>query len=573
MTRLLSGLMLLAIFAFSPSFYQQFYIPKLLVLYAMGVASVIYLATRRRLILPSAGVLLFIGIFLAVAATLGIPSGSPLTSFMQWSFYLGAALLYVAIINLQQTGREFLLRTVFAAALIQLALEATQLLPIRDSLPPALLGHSDHIFGTLGNQEFLATLLGAGFFLGLHFHGQTGDRNKRLLLAGACAALLVGIAFAQNKGALLFIGMYFLWRRVPSRQLFLAIGSAALLAAIFAFPESLKGRALLWLVAATMFAQHFAAGVGLLQFENHYLDVVHGLFSAHPVLSEMLGGHTAMAMDTHNIFLQLGVELGLAGLLLSIAFAIHALRLVKANPDSLGAALLFLLFKCLYTVVLTSITGMIVLVLLLAALSTTRCIELTGWRRLAVSVSALPVVLALAVATFIGASDYHYQQGARLLFMGQNALAVESLNRALTINPGNSDAYLALAQARYLQGDYDGMHNHLANALKYRKNKDTLKIAASMYLHARRYDDAFRLYQFLHETFPQHLTSLTKLASIYMLRGEYDKAYMMARLVLRTVPRSHADSDAANTSTARRIMADCDPFISPALKTTPDTQP
>jgi tetratricopeptide (TPR) repeat protein len=279
----------------------------------------------------------------------------------------------------------------------------------------------------------------------------------------------------------------------------------------------------------------------------------------------MFGGYTAMAMDAHNLFLQFATELGTAGLLLAIIFTGYALRLVNSNRNHLGTALLFLLFKCLYTVVLTSITGMILLVLLLAALSQKRCVVLDGRRRNA-ALTAVPFIAILfVVVTAMSTTDLYYQQGVRSLFMGQNELAVEKLNTALMINKENSDASLALAHASYLQHDYETMHRHIQNALYYHKNKDSYKVAASMYYYAKRYNEAFELYQYLHGTFPEHLTSLTKLASIYMLRGEYEKAYAMARQVLHMLPRKEAESDEKNLRIASQIVKDSYPHIVPSI--------
>jgi len=566
MTRLISGLILLAVFSFSTSFYQQFYIPKLIVFYGSATACIIFIGTRHQLFLPNVNVLLFIVSFLAVGATLGICSSAPLTAFMQWSYYFAAFLLFIVFMNLKRSDMETLLKTVFAAALLQLILVIPQFLSLHGAMPAALIGQHERIFGTVGNQEFLSTLLGVGFFLGLHFHSQTKVLRNRALLIVGNAALLIGLVLAQNKGALMFIGLYFLWRHFPNYKLMLGLCGLALVVAVLVFPTSINGRLFLWLVAATMFAQHFALGVGFLQFENHYLDVAHKLFNIYPALSDEFGSYTAMMIDAHNIFLQFGTELGIAGLLLSLVLVGQALRLANANRNYLGLALLFLLFKSLYTVMLSSITGMIVFVLLLAILSQKRGFELSGNTRRVIIICVPTSALMFIAAIALSSSDYFYQQAARSLFMGQSDQAVKGFNRALSINKENADAYLGLAQASYINGAYDDMRGYIDKALLYKKTKDTYKIAAYMLYYAKRYDNAYELFQFLHMTFPQHLTSMTKLASIYMLRGKYDEAYTMAQAALRSVPRKPAESDARNIKIASQIVADCYPFISPSVK-------
>lgn len=573
MARLMAGLMLLAIFSFSTLFYQQFYIPKLLVFYGMAVVGLALIAARQQLRLPSTKTLLFMACFILTGALQGWTSTAPLTSVMQLAFFLGACLLYLAFLQFDHSDLEKLLQVLFVASLLQLALIVPQQLSWHGVLPAALIGTQDRLFGTIGNQEFLSTLLGVGFFIGLHFRDRSSDKQSRVLLLIACSALLLGLVLAKNKGALLFVALYFLWRRYPSYKLLVGLGAMALVLSIFVFPESIKGRVLLWMVAALMYAQHWVTGVGFLQFENHYLDIVRDLFDAHPALAEMFGSHTAMTMDAHNIFLQFGAELGTAGLVLALIFAGHVMRIAKAQRSYLGAALLFLLFKCLYTVVLASITGMIVFVLLLAALSHVRSTELGGMQRYALWTAAPAVASLFIFASALTMSDYYYQQGIRSLFMGQSERAMAELKYALAVNRENPEASLALAQANYLQYDYDAMQLHIQDALRYRKNKDTCKIAASMYFYARRYDEAFVLYEYLHATFPQHLTSLTKLASIDMLRGDFDKAYTMAQLALHALPRKEAESDEKNLRIARQIVRDSYPYLSPAVKPNPGGKP
>ena len=571
MTRVMTGLILLGIFIFSASFYQQFYIPKLIVLYGMAVVCLLFLGSRRKLRLPSNQTLIFMLCFLLAGAALGMPSSAPLGAFMQWTYYQAACLLYVAFLQFEQADLEKILGVIFVAAITQLVLLIPQHFGWHGILPEALVGDKGRVFGTLGNQEFLATLLGVAFFIGLHLRVQTEARHKRVLLLVACAALLLGLLLAESKGTLLFIGLYYLWQRIPSYRLLPGLALAALVLAIILFPASIKGRALLWLVAFAMYAQHFATGVGFLQFENHYLDVVRELFNTHPTLAQMFGSYTAMAMDAHNIYLQFAAELGSAGLLLAIVFTGYVLRRAKENRDHLGAALLLLLFKCLYTVVLTSITSVILLVLLLARTSPGRCVELGGTKRGAALVATPLIALLFVAAAALSASDYFYQQGMRALFMGRNELALEQLNTALAIDKENADASLALAHASYLLRDYEPMHRHIQNALHYRKNKDSYKVAANMYYYAKRYDDAFALYQYLHATFPQHLTSLTKLACIYMLRGDYENAHAMAQQALHTVPRKEAESDEKNLAIARQIVKDSAPYIIPS--TNPNLRP
>lgn len=575
MARLMALMLLLAIMAWSSLFFQQFYLPKLLVFFGIAASGSFWLSQRRELHLPDRRVPAFMALFTLAGGLSTLLSAAPQTSLMQWAYYLGACMVYLVFFQFDRNGLELLLKVLFGLALLQLGIELLQWANLHPLLPAALIGQHERLFGTTGNQEFLAALLGAGFFIGLHLRAQIDrrdvrrGRHARLLLAIACAALLLGLVLAHNKGGLAFIALYFLWRHLPRRKLLLALLLPALAVAIILFPDSSDGRLLLWLAAALIYLHHPLTGTGYMQFENHYLDAVRELFRSHPALATLLGNHTAMSLDAHNLLLQYGAELGSTGLLLALLFARHAWRLGRDDGGPLGAALLFLLFKSLYTVVLPSITGMLIFLLLLARLAPrTRAILRQPQAARYAAVAAAPVLAALfAYAALPVLSDYYYMQGARALFMGQDAEATEALNRALILDRENADASLALAQASYSHHDYPAMRRHLEDALHYRKNKDSYKIAASMYYYSRRYDDAYALYSQLHQAFPQHLTSLTKLACIFMIRGDYEQAYATAQQALHARPRNRAPSDANNLRLARQVALDSYPHLSHKMTT------
>lgn len=550
--RPLAALLLLAALAASTLFYQQFYIPKLIAFYALGMLAVIQMSLRRQVKLPGNGTLLFVASFAWAGMMWGVNTSTPETSFMQWSYYLSALVLFLALLQLEAQEVSGLLKVVLVTALLQIPFMFVQLA----NAPLAKSNASTQLLGTIGNPEFLSTWLGVAFFIGLHFSESAKTKWQRISLLVIGAVFLLGLAMAQNKGALLFVGLYFLWRKYPSRLLISGIMLAVLLLGIFLFPDSIKGRLLLWLVAASIFFQHPVFGVGLSQFENHYLDMVQELFTTYPILSEKLGAHTAMTMDAHNIILQFGAELGLAGLIMSLLFVAYLWNAARAHPGYLGAALMFLLYKCMYTVVLTSITSMIVLLLLLAALITTRTVEMPVCGRLALKATGAVLVMLLLLSTVFTLPDYYYQRGLHLLLMRDDSGAEKEMEKALSLNKEYTSASLALAQLSYQRQAYKNMKGYLEEALYYRKNKDTCKIAASMYFYSRYYDDAFHLYQFLHVTFPQHLTSLTKLASIYMLRGDYKQANLFAQRALQTTSRKEAGSDEKNLRIARQIVVD-----------------
>jgi len=229
---------------------------------------------------------------------------------------------------------------------------------------------------------------------------------------------------------------------------------------------------------------------------------------------------------------------------------------LKAKDPWLGGAVLLLVAKSTYTVVLGTVTSLTLLVVLLAAVTRLEQRRLVAVRPLPALAAVTVLVVVLAQTVMVAASDYHTQKGHRELFLGRTETAQPYLKTASRLNPENSDAWLALAYASFQEQDLPAMDSHIKRTLSLKRSMDTCKKSAHMYFYSQIYSSAYPLYQFLHRAYPEHLTSITKLALIHAARREYPQALGLARRVLAKPPRTASASDARNRSIAQRLIND-----------------
>lgn len=551
----LSNLLLIpAIFmVFSSDFYQCFYLPKLILIYGLGTAAVIALMSRTEFLMPPRKIVLFL-IAYALVAAVGVISITPRYSWMQLLFLYAAGMLYLAIINLSEQQRQSILRVIYYLGMIQALIVLLQALQLNSMLPAApLLVERTRPTGTIGNPEFLATLLGFSFFMGLNQLERVASRERKILIYFSLLLMLLGIVLTHNKGTLLFLGACFLWRRYPSAKVMVGLIVILLTVVGLYFPTSIRGRLFLWITSFQMFKNHFWRGVGLLQFDNFYLQTIRDLFSSSSALALRFGGFTSSVRDAHNIVLHHATELGIAGLILSLLFIVHVYRLIAENKTYLGIALAFLFYKSLYTVVLNSPTSMILLIISLGMLANRQ--ELVRWTFPAwLAAPAAICLAAFASGIYLGTSDYYYQQGLRRLFMGDKESSYALFTKSITINPENSDSCLGLAYAEFLSGKSSEMDAYIQRAIKYRHNMDAYKISAHMYFYSGLQSQAKPLYEFLLSVFPEHLTSMAKLAVISMENHNYQNAKMLSVRLLNTISRRKNASDLKNMEIARNVL-------------------
>jgi hypothetical protein len=551
---LVTLLAILPFLAFCDAFHAGFEIPKILAVYALGAACLGLLATRPVILLPARPVQWFLCAYAVAVLLSGLLSPAPVSLLPALAMFISLTAVYLFVLNADEAWRTRLLLALLALAVLEAVIGLAQAAQFDAWLPGYLLYGRHPVIGTLGNEEFLATLLGVGFFAALHFYRRpaTLPVQRRLCLL-VMATLFGGLALAHNKGGLLFIALLFLWHWLPRPWVMAGIAAVGAVALVWLFPEQAKGRALLWLAALVIFGTHAAGGVGPGQFENGYLDAVYALFTHYPLLAEYFATNAAKVQDAHNLILNHAAELGVAGLALSAVFVLYGVRLAGRTRGALGAALLWLLFKSLYTVVLGAATSALLLAMVLALVTPREtCVPISLVRARVLAVVAL--VLPLCAAVWVAGSDYFYQQGLRALMLGQLSPAQAHFAGALRHHPQNGDAWLALAQVHYQQHAALAMKAELQKAMAVKKEINVVKIAAHLYFYSGNYPEAGELYRYLHVVYPGHLTTMTRLALIAQYRADYTEARRLAQAVLDGRPSREVWSDSRNRAAARQIL-------------------
>lgn len=543
---------------FSRTFHDGFEIPKLLSVYLLAAGCLVALLARPVLPAPDRGTQRFLLACVLMVIASGLFSTVTVNTVTSLAGVTGLAAIYLFVASADERSRRWLLASLVMLATVEALIVLAQVARFDAWLPGYLLYGKHPAIGTLGNEEFLSTLLAVGFFVALHFEAAaTGRRRVGLWLA--MGLMLTGLVAAHNKGALLFIAVYFLWRRWPRPWLLGFAATAGFAALAWLWPESMQGRVLLWLASGTTFLAYPLTGIGPAQLENGYLDAVHTLFTHFPVLAGVFFDNAAKVQDAHNLALHWAAEYGLPGLALAVVFVVHGARRAHALGGALGAALLLLLFKSLYTVVLGAVTSALLLVMLLALAAPQDAPAvwvLAPWRRALIFVAALA---PMVTATWVLAGDRHYERGMHALMSGELDEARWHLENALHHHPQQGDTWLALAQVHFQRHDTPAMEAALRRALAYKREINTTKIGAHLYFFSGHYREAETLYQYLHVIYPAHLTTLARLALIAQSRGDYTLARWYALTLLDTPQAREKWSDAVNRATARRILQQTTP--------------
>lgn len=543
--------MLVPFFVHCNALVQGHFLPKIGVLALLSAAMSIILFMRAWVWLPQRDVLFGIAAWFALSVMSGAFSVSPWLSYLNTGVTFSAVILFLFLLNIQRQTIRLLMGSIIAAGFIQF-LTLIKALPWHYSL----YDPEGRWTGTLGNSEFLATLLGCGVFCCLYFMRLFRVKRQKAILLAGIAVLLVGLVLTRNKGALFLIAAYLLWLTYGRRLWpWLLLGVACIGVAAF-FPSAILGRIFLSITGLAVFIAHPLFGVGAGQLSNHYIEAVQNIFSHFPVAVAWFGAHTASARDVHNLLLSLGLELGIGGFVLGGLFFWCGFRLCRPLHHPLKGGLAFLLIKSLYTVVVSSGTGAILLAIFLAAVMPRRWIRRAT---MPVVIGAGQVVAAILIIFLTGAwiaSDLHLHRGIKLMVLGDRNSARAEMKEALKANPEHAEAWLALGEVEFLNHDTAAMEPALNMAVVFMRDMDTYKKSAHMYFFSKDYQKALPLYSSLLTAYPQHLTSMARLAQIYEAAGDHASARELARRLLRTVPRVPSESDLRNVQVACRLLFD-----------------
>lgn len=527
----------LGLCAYVDGFDRPYDLPQVLSLFALAC-------------LMLAGVLARFGFALgALAAGCGVAVA---TLFPSPPFAVGAVCLLLALGALTSTCDERLrgrLRSVLiAVALLQAALALLSYLPFKTL---ALERPNGAPIGTVGNPDFLATVLAAALFF------VWGSRTRPRLRAIAAAVLLAGLLATRARGTIALSAVLLLAPLVPVR-LRLRIAFASVFATAAAAPffwDKFAGRAQLWWVAAKALVEHPFGGVGVGRFSSAYFNSNLEFMRENAWFRATFGPWSSQVSDAHNLVLQWGAEAGFVAAgaaFLALYFGTKRAREFAA-PDRNVA--LMLAFKSLYTVVWTSTQAIAV-----GSLAWESRRELS--KRQLVAISA---ALGLAGASFVpAASVSHSLYGAmRLLRADAPELALSYIASAEAVAPDNTDAILAESFAFMKLGRCLEAREAALRASSIRQDMDVFKRAGHILFECAHYPEALALFEPLNVVFPEHRTTAIKIAWIKYRQGLWTEARSMAESSLAMRPRRASSSDERNLRDARRIVRLTEPPVKP----------
>lgn len=554
MSYFFSILLFAVLSAASPAFYQGYLTPKLMSFCVLAVVCSGFLLIKRDVVLAPRQITVFAAGYIGWAGLLAMFTTAPLTSFYYPLLAASLFIFYIALLNLDETGLRRILYAVIATAFAQALIVYAGLFEIDLFLLSTLPTDGKRVVGSVGNPEFLATLMGFSILAILHLWPRDSGRTQKLFLSLGILLLVGGIVAAKSKGTLALLMLFLLWRLTGRTWPVVVSAAAGAGFVLWAFPDSVLGRTFLWITGAKMVLSNPLMGVGPGQFGYHYLESVHTLLSQSTWLSDTFGSYTGHVLDAHNIVLNHWIELGIPGLIASVLLLVYCPRLCRGNAIYLSAALAFLLAKSLYTVMLNSLTGAVLLAIAIAALTPKPRLTRVRWRvAWAGPAVASPAALVL-FTTSAGLSDFHHQRGMESLMLSNTESAQRHFELSRAYNPENSEAYLGMANVAYQNNRIAILKKNINNTLRYERSMDSYKISAHMLFFRRQYADALPLYEYINIAFPTHLTTMGKLALIHLARGENAKASKFAKRLLDTNPRVKNDSDERNYKIGHYVL-------------------
>lgn len=521
--------------------------------------SIVYQSSSQTLKLPSKLqsswlVLLVLLVLLALISALW--SIAPYTAVLHGLFILSAIVLYISMLQLSESQQSLIFSVVIAAALIQLPILVLQKSGLDAWLPQVLCCDSKRASALTGSREFLAFMIMAAIFLLRHLRAECSRWYWPLTIA-----LVAGLIVLRNKSAILFLLLTLAWVYFPVAKnnirwktiTLVLIGTILLTVLVVFFPDSMKGRLLLWAVAISMFVNNWQGGVGLRQFGDHYLGYLHQMFQDYPNLSETLGEYSANTLDAHNLPLHMAAELGVFGLLIALIFLITMFTACRRHGGALAVFGFFIIYKSLFTVVMNSVSGMLISIILLAAINrghaVSRKIRFPG---LMLGTVALYGVLLFYMGKVIFA-DIYYQQGLKATLLS-DVSAKSSFTQALQAKPDFAEAYLSLAFLAARDINVKEVKKQLELSLRYGADVNKIKIAAHIYMRIGEDNKALMHYLYIHQAYPQQLTPLVNMARIYLRQARYQQAMFYANKALLIDPRIKSSSYSRNKAIANDIV-------------------
>lgn len=524
----------LSLCAAFPTLDRTYDIPQIVAFWLLGITLWFYLAKKNfdnlqwliclPIILPS----IFLG-------TIYIPH----ETFVAISL---VAVLTFLISTMQPKQRETLHLSVIAIASLQTCLIFASYIS------------NDHSFiglrqlngipvGTIGNPDFLATVIGAGIFF--CFSRELPRPLKIFILA----LLSVGLLLTRSRGTIALVCTLIAWDLIPKRIVGYAL--ATLTVIVISFWDRFAGRIQLWWTSGVAFFEAPLNGHGVGNFDSVYFNTNLNLMNSSESFRHTFGPWSSQVTDAHNIILHWAVEFGLWGVIAS-ALALGSLIIAakRLSADN-RRVVVTMVIKSLYTVVLISLQSLSLLALSLGSKARENSDKDRSWS-LYLSLFLLVSTAPPIIQSTLNSRDLY--QSLRYVTNGLVQKSLLHANRVLERDPKNTDALLAKSYSYLKLGQCSLSSSYALSAARFRQNMDVYKRASHILFDCEFYQESLGLLQELHTVFPEHRTTAMKMAWSHYYLGDYSEAKKLAQHTLSLKPRRISLSDKRNLSEAKDLL-------------------
>lgn len=468
-------------------------------------------------------------------------------SWLQILVYLSCFLVYLTCKLDVEKSR--LINTIIVASFIQ------ALLVIFSSYFPGLteriypFSQGGDLVGSIGNREFCAVLIGFGMILCVGNKNSLREFNWLEIVSSFF--MILALILLKSKGTLALLLILLVFKKAKFIYKFVGAFIIMIIIIVF-FPETWRGRVLLWLTGLIAGVHSLPFGGGTEYFYFHYLSSLEKLYGFFPQIKTVFGDYAGLVADPHNIFLQVtssGGLLGLGAFLLLLILLFRDSRNWDARMRILG---LFILVKMMYTVTMTNVLVSLLVFLFLFLMEPDTSFKKEK-HQVFFGLQNVALIVFLSVGVWMLSMQVINHFGKISLLKGDVLKCEKSMELYLEYFPKDGDALLTRSHLYFIQGKGDLMDKTLKEALQYKPDIDCLKIAAHAYFFSGNYNEALDLFKKIHYFYPKHLSSIVKMAQIYEIQGSINKAKELAQYALDLELRRKSKSDAYNLMLADEL--------------------
>lgn len=396
--------------------------------------------------------------------------------------------------------------------------------------------------GTVGNPDFLATVIAAAMFFLIRLDWPKWRRTALL------AVLFAGLIATRSRGTIAIVTLFSVIQFIPRWATVAVVTASAGLVGLMW--ERFAGRVQLWWTSIVAISNKTWLGYGLDNFDSAYFNTNLQIMAENQNYRRTFGPWSSQVSDAHNLLLQWGVEFGVLGLAIAAAVIVGIFRRTRSMKSDEARLAWLLIIKSLYNVVLISVQALGLLALVLAP----KRIKQDGHFKIGMFVSLFVLTVGTKASWMAAHSSHDLRRSMAFLSVGLPTKAIELTDRILIADKENTDALLAKSYAFLKLGNCSHSSLYALRASHLRQNMDVYKRAGHILFECGFYLEALSLFDDLHLVFPEHRTTTMKIAWSHYFLGNHKVAGEFAKNVLQSTPRRKSHSDDRNQKEARELI-------------------